>query len=152
MRTAAIFVFALTLRLALIGRFPIIFGGDPMVRMIQRDRVLISHQLPLLQLIVYSIARITHNYLITMIVMAMVGSLVGVAFHRLLQDFMAKPAAFLAALLIATNPFLTGDSIVPFQESLMLALLLFAFHFLYADEMWAASLCLGLACLTRFEA
>ena len=122
------------------------------MRMIQRDRVLISHQLPLLQFIVFGIAKVTYNYLITMVIMAVIGAVVGVAFYLLARDLFNEPAAFAAALLIATNPFLTGNSIVPFQESLMLALLVFAFHFLYAEESWPASVCLGLACLTRFEA
>jgi hypothetical protein len=152
MRVALIFIAGLALRIALIARFPIIFGGDPMLRMIHRDRILISHQLPLLQLIVVGIARITHNYLITMLVMAVIGASVGAAFYLLARDLLKEPVAFLAALLIVTNPFLTGDSIVPFQESLMLALLLLAFHFLYSEWVWAASLCLGLACFTRFEA
>lgn len=152
MRIALVFIAGLVLRFALIARFPLIFGGDPMLRMIQRDRVLISHQLPLLQMIVFGTARITHNYLITMVMMAIIGALVGAAFYLLARDLVEERTAFLAALLIATNPFLTGYSIVPFQESLMLALLLFAFHFLYTEQMLTASVCLGLACLTRFEA
>ena len=124
MRVTLIFVSGLILGVALIARFPLIFGGDPMVRMIQRDRILISHQLPLLQFIVFGVGRTTHNYLITMGVMAIIGASVAVAFYLLSRDLVVEPAAFLGALLIATNPFLTGDSIVPFQESLMLALLL----------------------------
>jgi hypothetical protein len=152
MRPALIFCCGLGLRLVLIAQFPLIFGGDPMVRMIQRDRILISHQLPLLQLIVFSIARVTHNYLITMIVMTLIGASVGVAFYMLARDVVQETPAVLAALMIATNPFLAGYSIVPFQESLMVALLLLAFHFQYVGKPWAASLCLGLACLTRYEA
>jgi hypothetical protein len=152
MRIAWIFGCGLALRFILIASFPMIFGGDPMLRMIQRDRILISHQLPLLQLIVFVIARVTHNYLITMGVMAVIGASVGVGFYLLLRDLVEERVALLAALLISVNPFLTGYSIVPFQESLMLALLLLAFHFLYAERMPAASVCLGLACLTRFEA
>jgi hypothetical protein len=152
MRLAGIFVSGLALRLVLIERFPVIFGGDPMLRMIQRERVLISHQLPLLQLIVFGIARFTHNYLITMVVMAVIGAFVGVGFYLLSRDLFEEQVASAAGLLVATNPFLAGNSIVPYQESLMLGLLLFAFHFLYSQKMLAASLCLGLACLTRFEA
>src|SRR5579862_9736820 len=108
MRPAGIFISGLILRLALIARFPMIFGGDPMMRMIQRDRVLISHQLPLLQFIVFGIARVTYNYLITMVIMAVIGAVVGVAFYLLARDLFNEPAAIAAALLIATNPILTG--------------------------------------------
>jgi hypothetical protein len=106
----------------------------------------------LLQLIVVGIAQVTHNYLITMLVMAVIGASVGVGFYLLSRNLIKEPAAFGGALMIATNSFLTGNSIVPFQESLMLALLLFAFHFLYSERMWVASACLGFACFTRFEA
>src|SRR5579862_1829912 len=152
MRVALIFMAGLALRFTLIARFPLIFGGDPMVRMIHRDHILISHQLPLLQLMVAGMARLTHNYLITMAVMAIIGASVGAGFYLLARDLFEEPVAFVAALWIVTNPFLTGNSIVPFQESLMLALLLFALHFLYSEQTWAASVCLSLACFTRFEA
>jgi hypothetical protein len=152
MRLALIFVFGLVLRLGLIAKFPMIFGGDSMLRMIQRDRIFISHQLPLLQLVVFATARFTHNYLITMIVMAVIGASVGAAFYAFALGHMPESPAFWAALLIATNPFITGDSIVPFQESLMLALLLFVFHFQQVGRISWTSVFLGLACLTRFEA
>ena len=152
MRLALIFVSGLVLRFSLIAKFPLIFGGDSMLRMIQRDRIFISHQLPLLQLVVFGVARFTHNYLITMIVMALIGAAVGAAFYIFALDLVPERPAFWAALLIATNPFLTGNSIVPFQESLMLALLLFTFHFQQFGKISWASVFLGLACLTRFEA
>ncbi len=152
MRAAWIFTAGLALRLALIARFPLIFGGDPMVRLIHRDSILISHQLPLLQLIVFEIARITHDYVVTMCAMAVIGAAVGPGFYLLARDLMDENAAFWAGLLAATNPFFVGYSIVPFQESLMLGAVLFAFHFYYADQPGASSLCLALACFTRFEA
>ena len=148
----SIFAVGLALRLALIARFPVIFGGDPMVRMLHRDRILISHQLPLLQLIIFTIARATHNYLFTMCVMAVIGAAVGTALYLLARDLTTEPAAFWAGLLLATNPFVAGYSIVPFQESLMLAALLLAFHFFYSERFAFASICLALACFTRFEA
>lgn len=152
MRPLWIFAVGLTLRLALIAKFPLVFGGDPMVRLLHRDSILISHQLPLLQLIVFALARLTHDYVVTMCAMAVIGAAVGTAFYLLARDLVDENSAFWAALLIATNPFLTGYSIVPFQESLMLAALLSAFHFSYAEQPVASSLCLALACFTRFEA
>ena len=152
MRVAWVFAAGLALRLALIIRFPLIFGGDPMVRLIHRDSILISHQLPLLQLVVFGIAHLTHDYVVTMCAMAIIGAAVGAGFYLLALDLMDENAAFWGGLLMATNPFVVGYSIVPFQESLMLATLLFAFHFYYADQPVASSLCLALACFTRFEA
>jgi hypothetical protein len=60
--------------------------------------------------------------------------------------------AFPAALLFVTHPYILAVSTVPFQEILMLAALFFAFHFFYNGHWTAASLCLGAACLTRYEA
>lgn len=152
MRAILVFGAGVILRLALIARFPLIFGGDPMLRMLHRDQILLSHQLPLLQAIVYLIARVTHAYVVTQGVMAIIGAAAGVGFYLLARDLVEEPAAFLAALLLTTNPFITALSIVPFQESLMLAMLFFAFHYFYADRPLWASFFLALACFTRFEA
>ncbi len=84
--------------------------------------------------------------------MAVIGAAVGAGFYLLARDLMDENAAFWGGLLMATNPFVVGYSIVPFQESLMLAALLLAFHFYYADRPVESSLCLALACFTRFEA
>jgi len=57
-----------------------------------------------------------------------------------------------AALLFVTDPFVLAMSTVPYQEILMLAALFFTFHFFYTERWLAASLCLAVACLTRYEA
>src|SRR4051812_45046396 len=98
MRAAIVFATGLVLRLALIAKFPVIFGGDPMVRLLHRDKVFISHQLPLLQGIIYAISRLTHEHVVVQIAMAMIGAAVGVAFYWLARDLVAEPAAFWAAL------------------------------------------------------
>src|SRR5271167_2097617 len=150
MKPALVFMTGLALRLALIARFPVIFGGDPMVRLRHSNQILLGHQLPLLQLIVYGIGRLTRSYLADQCVMALIGAAAALAFYFLARDLVTESAAFLAALLLATNPFLVTFSIVPYQESLMLGLIFLAFHFFYTERPLAASLCLGLACLTRF--
>jgi hypothetical protein len=152
MRTWVVFAVGLALRLALIAKFPLIFGGDSMLRMIHRNQILISHQLPLLQTIVFVVSQMTHSYVAIMVAMAVVGAAVAPAFYLLLRGFVAENTAFLAALLITTNPFLVGYSVVPFQESLMLVMLIIASYYLYLNQLLTASLFLGLACITRFEA
>lgn len=152
MRITLVFMAGLLLRLALILRFPVIFGGDPMVRLLHRDQILLSHQLPLLQLVVWALARLTHNYVVTQCVMAVIGAGAAAAFYLLARDLVEEPAAFASALLLATHPLITALSIVPFQESLMLATLFLAFHYFYTDRPIVAGSWLGLACLTRFEA
>jgi hypothetical protein len=152
MRAVIVFAAGLVLRFGLIAKFPVIFGGDPMVRLLHRDKVFISHQLPLLQAIVHAISLVTHDYVMVQIAMAVIGAMAGVAFYWLARDLVAEPAAFWAALMLTTNPLIAAESIVPFQESLMLLLIFLAFHFFYTDRVEFASLALGLACLTRFEA
>src|SRR5579862_3604510 len=151
-RPAVIFGFGLFLRLALIARFPVIFGGDPMVRLLERDRILVSHQLPLLQLIIAAISRVTLNYLAVQCAMAAIGAMVGVAFYLLARDLVEERAAFLAGLIMTTAPMVAAHSIVPYQESLMLVCVLLAFHYFYAQRYAASSIWLALGCMTRFEA
>jgi hypothetical protein len=65
---------------------------------------------------------------------------------------LSRASAFVAALFFVVNPFVLAYSIVPYQEILMLAGLLFAFHFFFAGKWLAASAALALACFTRYEA
>jgi len=76
----------------------------------------------------------------------------GIGLYRVVGDLFGERWAVPAALLFVTNPFFLALSTVPYQESLMMAGLLFAFHFFYRERWWAASLALAMACLTRYEA
>ncbi|HWZ33409.1 MAG TPA: glycosyltransferase family 39 protein [Bryobacteraceae bacterium] len=152
MRVAWIFIAGLTLRLALIARFPLVFGGDPMIRMLHPDRILASHQLPLLQIVIALVSRLTTNYLAILVAMAVIGAAVGVAFYLLAREFFDERVAFLAGLLMTTDPLVAAHSIVPYQESLMLVCVLLAFYFFYAERYGVSSMGLALGCITRFEA
>jgi hypothetical protein len=143
---------ALALRLWLIFQFPIIFGGDSMVRLLNRDRILLSHQLPLLQFLMWTVTRVTTGIVPIRLMMACLGALAAVAFYYFARDFAGPAAAVAGALLFATNPFITPISTVPYQEILLLGTLLAAFHFFFARRWMPAAIFLGLACLTRFEA
>lgn len=144
--------FAFAVRLWLILAFPIVFGGDSMMRLANRNHVLLSYQLPLLQIGIYSVSQLSTNIIWIRLFMAALGALATLGFYLLAEDFAGERAAFWAALLFTTNPLVLPVSIVPYQEILMLAALLFAFHFFVQEKWAAAGLCLGLACLTRFEA
>src|SRR5262249_13045445 len=120
-------------------------------RLLNRDRILLSYQLPLLQIGIWSLSRISTDPLLIRVFMAALGAIAGVAFYLFASDFVDQQSAFWAALLFATNPFVVAISTVPYQEILMLAGLLFCFHFFYRERWFAASICLGLACFTRFE-
>ena len=152
MRAWAIFGFGLILRVALIARFPLIFGGDPMNRMLHRNRILVSHHLPLLQIVVAAVSQITPSYVAVMCAMAAIGAAVGVAFYLLARDFFDESTALWAGLIMSVEPLVAAHSIVPYQESLMLVCVLLAFHYSYVERFAASSIWLALGCITRYEA
>src|SRR5579871_6820195 len=117
MRAVSIFAFGLALRLGLIARYPLIFGGDPMGRVLHRDRILVSHHLPLLQLVVAAVSVVTMNYIAIQCAMAAIGAAVGVAFYLLARDLLDERSAFLGGLLMTAEPLVAAHSIVPYQES-----------------------------------
>src|SRR5260370_42584543 len=121
-----------------------------MVRLVNHDKILLSYQLPLLQILIDGLTSIWNSTLLERIFMACIGSLSGVGFYLLAEDLSSAEAAFFPALLFTLHPFIVGISIVPYQEPLMMAGLFFAFHFFFRQKWHWAGLCLGLACLTRF--
>jgi hypothetical protein len=152
LQAAILFALGLGLRAWLIARYPPIFGGDAVTRLASRDHILLLHQLPALQASIHYLSRISTDAALFRGWMALLGAVAGVAFYYLATDLMGRAEAFWAALFFVTNPFVLAFSIVPYQEILMLAALAFAFHFFFAGKRAAASLCLGLACFTRYEA
>jgi hypothetical protein len=140
------------LRLWLIFRFSIVFGGDSMLRLVHRDEVLLSYQLPLLQCFIWLVSRFATGVLPVRLMMAAIAALAAAAFYYLAADFAGPRAALLGALLFATNPFITPVSIVPYQEILLLGTLFAAFHFFFQRRWIASAVFLAMACLTRFEA
>lgn len=150
--SAVIFITGLVLRIWLIHTYPIVFGGDSVLRLANRDHILLSYQLPLLQALIYGVSLISPNLLFVRFLMAVIGAAAGLGFYWLIRCFVSERTGVIAALLFTANPFLVEISIVPFQELLMLAGLLFAFAYFFRDKWVAASGSLGLACLTRYEA
>jgi hypothetical protein len=143
---------ALLARVWLIFTFPIVYGGDSLLRLVNRDRILLSYQLPLLQSLIWAVTRISTNVLSVRLLMAALGAFAAVAFYRFAADFAGERAALAGALLFATDPFLTPVSSVPYQEILLLGCLLAALRSLFRGRDVSAAVWLGLACLTRFEA
>lgn len=153
-RHAALMIFATAflIRVTFIHLYPMIFGGDSVLRLANRDHVLLGYQLPLLQAAIYSLSRLTDDLLPVRYMMAIIGGLASGGFYLLVTTLVSRTAALWAALLFVSNPFLIELSIVPYQEVLMLAGLLFAFYWYFTSRWIACSLSLGLACLTRYEA
>jgi len=139
---------ALALRAYLIFAYPPIFGGDSVMRLANADRVLLAYQLPMLQGAIHLIQDPTAVRWF----MIFVGAVASAGFYRLASGIAGERGGLWAALLFATNPFMTAFSIVPYQEILMMAGLAFAFAFFFEGRLGRCSLTLGLACLTRYEA
>jgi len=142
----------LAVRLYLIYRYPIIFGGDTIARLAHPDHILLSHQLPLLQVAIHYLSAISSDPILVRYFMAVVGSVAGLGFYLAMSDLVPRSVALSASLLFVANPLILADSVVPYQEILMLAGLLFALHFAYTQRWPLASLSLGVACLSRYEA
>jgi hypothetical protein len=147
-----VFTFAVAVRLWFIYAYPFILGGDTVLRMANRDRILLAYQLPLLQAGVFSVSRFFDGPEAIRWMMAIVGGIAAVGCYFVASHFLPNRAALLTALLFASNPFLVELSIVPYQEVLMLGALFFAFHYFFERRWLASSIALGLACLTRYEA
>jgi hypothetical protein len=140
------------LRAAIIATNPIVWGGDTVIRLFDRHTLVKAHQLPLLQVLISGVSRVSMNPALVQYMMAAIGAIAGLGFYWVVTDLFGKRWAFPAALLFVTHPYILAVSTVPFQEILMLAGLLFAFHFFYTRRWLAASICLAIACLTRYEA
>ncbi len=149
---ALVVAVGLIARLYLIYRYPSIFGDDTIARLIHADHIVLSHDLPLLQILIHYLQPISRNPLLVRWCMAGVGSVAGAGFYMLLSDLVSPSVALDGSLLFVANPFILADSVVPYQEIVMLAGLVFAFHFAFTERWPLASLSLGVACLTRYEA
>ncbi len=147
-----LFVAAMALRVAFIHLHPVVFGGDTILRLANRDRVLLAYQLPALQAAIYAVSRWTDSVVAVRYMVALSGGALAAGSYLLLRHFVGRRAALCGGALMATSPFLVELSIVPYQEIPMLAALAFAFHCHYAGREGAASVALGVACLTRYEA
>ncbi len=147
-----VFVAAFSVRVFFLHWFPAIFGGDTILRLANRDRILMAYQLPALQAAIHAVSWATVNVLAVRYLMALAGAAGCAGFYLLLRHFLERRAALCGALLMIASPFLIQLSIVPYQEVPMLAALAWAFHFFFSGRLAPASAMLGLACLTRYEA
>ena len=148
----AIFLLGLVVRLWLIAAYPALYGGDTVLHLRNHDRLLLSYQLPGLQLLIYLTYAITAAPIAPRLLMAVLGALAGLGFYLLLTKLMKQTSAFGAALFFVVSPFLNELSIVPYQEILMLGALCFAAYFYLTGQFIQAGFSLAVACLTRYEA
>jgi hypothetical protein len=125
----------LVVRIAFIHLHPAIYGGDTLVRIMNADRVLLAYQLPLLQLLIYLVNRVSSDPLYIRYLMSLIGALAGTAYYLLSAILLDRPTARLACLFFVFNPFLLVHSTVPYQEILMLLALFLALYFLLRPDL-----------------
>ena len=119
MKILLILVLGFALRAAIILTNPIIFGGDTILRLTDRYKLLKFHQLPMLQALIAAVSVFSENPVLVRYMVAVIGTIAGLAFYWLAQDLFGEKFAFTAALLFITNPFVLALSTVPFQEILI---------------------------------
>lgn len=151
-RPLLLYTLALLARLPLVLAYPAVYGGDSVARLARSDELLLGYQLPLPQLLVFLTRAVSADPLLARALFAAIGALVPLALLRAMRPWAGNVAAPLAALLAALHPLLLYYSLVPYQESLMLVLLLEGALALEQGRDARAGLLLSLACLCRYEA
>jgi hypothetical protein len=151
-KPAVVFGAGLLIRLWLIHAYPIVFGGDTILRLANRDHVLLSYQLPVLQVLLYAISKAGGGLLEIRWMMAAAGAAASAGFYLMVRAMLDERLALASALLFAVNPFLVELSIVPYQEVIMVGGLCLSLAFYFRERLARSSASLALACLTRYEA
>src|SRR5713226_7418940 len=99
MKPLGIFLVGFALEVALILSNPIIFGGDTMNRLLHRDELVMGHQLPMLQVLISGVTRISADPALVRYMVAAIGALGGVGFYWVAADLFGEKWALAAALL-----------------------------------------------------
>jgi hypothetical protein len=147
-----IFALGFLIRVALIAAYPALYGGDTVLRLVNHHRILMSHQMLLLQMLIYAGYVVKDDPYTSRLLVSLIGAGAGVGFYLMSSRLLTRRAALIAALFFLTNPFLLEISIVPYQEILMLGALCFAAYFYLQGQIAWCSVFLALACFARYEA
>jgi len=142
----------LATRFAMILRYPAVHGSDSVLRLARSDQILIGYWLPLPQVVVYLARALDPDPFWTRAAFALGGALAPVALAAVVARTAGAASGRAAGVLLSMHPFVAYYSTVPYQEAVMLPLLLAAGQALLAGRERLAGLGLGLACLCRYEA
>jgi hypothetical protein len=141
---------------ALIRRHPAMYWYDPYGRVVARDHILVDRWLPLLQIVIYGVGKLTTGVTALRLVLAAIAGGTIVAASWLGLRLFTYGGGLLFAALLASNSLFVALSVVPYQEVLFLGLVSagLALHERSDSrrERWLAVLAFNLACLTRYEA
>ena len=100
-----VFAAGLAIRLALIHAFPIMHGVDGVARLVNSDRMLLAHQLPLVQAVIHVLAKFGDGPLAVRYFMALAGAVAGVGAYRLGMDLLGRAGGFAAGLMFTSQLF-----------------------------------------------
>jgi hypothetical protein len=140
----------------LMQRYAIIYGGDPVARLVNFPRILVGHQLPLLQILIHFVMVWSYGPAGIFWLMAFISAAAAAGICALTWEIAReRRAAWAAAILYVAHPFVLYYSRVPYQEPLLVATIAWGFYYLFRPASAAnslfASLFFGLACFSRYE-
>ena len=140
----------------ILQRYPIIYGGDTIIRLVNFPKIMIGYQLPLFQVVIHYTLLWFYHPLAVWFLMALLTALGAFGLYALtLQLNGGRRAAWLAVVLYATHPFIVLYSRVPYQEPLLWAALVWGFYYLFrppsSRNLILSSVWIAIACLTRYE-
>ena len=140
----------------LMQHYPIIYGGDTITRLVNPDRIMSGHQLPLLQALIYLSLQLHYSPTAIFLLMAFISAAACMGMYALaLVLTNNRRAAWLVAILYIAHPFILYYSRVPYQEPLLLAGIAWGLYFLFRPltgvNRLLASLFFAVACLSRYE-
>ncbi len=136
--------------------YPVVYGGDPIVRLTNWEHLRLAYQLPLFQAVVHAVTRLSPHPLLLRVVLAVISALGACGMARLAAVAFGEESGPYAGLLFGSSHFLIFLGNAPYQEMLELALLLWALALIFGATSKAAQtagyLLLAAACWTRYEA
>ncbi len=134
---------------------PAIYWYDAHNRMALRDQVLIGRWLPLTQLIVFLVSKLTPDLLVLRGVLAGIATLTVFGLFRVARQAFGPGAGLISAGLLASDLIFAALATVPYPDVLFLGLTLTALYYLGQPStprnLALGMLALNLACLTRYE-
>ena len=151
-----LFGFSAAVGLLVLWRYPVIYGGDPIIRLTNWEHLRLAYQLPLFQVLVHLATRITPDPFFLRLVLVLVSALGACGMARLAAAAFGAESGIYAGLLFASSHFLIFLGSAPYQEVLELTLLFWGLALIFGRSPRAVQaagyLLLAAACLTRYEA
>lgn len=153
---APVLAVALGIGLSVLRFYPQIYGGDPILRIINWERLQLGYQMPMIQVVVHLATRISPDPVFLRVVLIAVTALGACGMAALARSAFDGAFGLYAGVLFASNHFIVYLGNSPFQEGLELALLLWGVALVFGESGTARRAAgyalVAAACLTRYEA